>query len=185
MPLAIDYEKMRPIVDHGFRFFTMPLHPTSRGHVELKSNDPLAAPEILCNYLSTEKDRKDCRDVIEISRDIASQSAFDSVRGAELEPGSNVRSNEEIDRFVRQKGKATHHLCGTCRMGGDEMAVVDETLRVHGIECLRVVDASVMPAITSGNINAPVIMIGEKASDLFPGRTPESPQQEPIYQPPT
>ncbi len=183
MPLAIDYEKMKPIVDHGFRFFTMPLRPTSRGHVKLKSSDPLAAPEILGNYLSTEKDRQDCRDVIDICRDIASQPAFDKVRGAELEPGRDVRSNQDLDRFVRQKGKATHHLCGTCRMGGDEMAVVDGTMRVHGIEGLRVIDASVMPDITSGNTNAPVIMIGEKASDLFAGRTPEAPQQMPVYQP--
>ncbi len=183
MPLAIDYEKMQPIVDHGFRLFGMPLRPTSRGAVTLKSPNPFEAPSIVCNYLSTTKDREDFRDLIDVSRTIVAQKAFDRVRGRELEPGANVRSAADIDRFVRNKGKATHHVCGSCRMGVDDMAVVDGQLRVHGVDALRVVDASVMPQITSGNLNAPSIMIGEKAADFFAGRTPLQPLQVPFYRP--
>ena len=181
LPLAINYEKMQPIAEHGFRLFGMPLRPTSSGQVTLKSSDPFAAPAILCNYLSTEKDRQDFRDLIEVSRAIVAQRAFDPYRGAELEPGADARSSQDIDRFVRGFGKATHHLCGSCRMGQDNLAVVDGQLRVHGIEGLRVVDASVMPQITSGNLNAPTIMIGEKAADYFPGRSPLPPAEVAVF----
>lgn len=183
MPVAFDYEKMKPITRHGFRLFTMPLRPTSVGHIKLKSSNPKIAPSILCNYMSTEVDRQDFRDLIEISRNIIAQKAFDAVRGKELEPGEKVTSNLEIDASVRRYGKPTHHLCGTCKMGIDKMAVVDEQLKVYGVEGLRVVDASIMPAITSGNINAPVIMIGEKATDYFPGRRPLVPSDAPVYCP--
>ncbi len=179
MPLAIDYDKMKPISPHGFLLFAMPLRPTSVGHVKLKSADPFDAPTILCNYLATEKDRQDFRDVVEICRDIIAQKAFDPVRGRELDPGAGARNDQAIDEFVRNHGKATHHLCGSCKMGIDDMAVVDESLRVYGIDGLRVADASIMPSITSGNTNAPAIMIGEKASDLFAGRTPLPPFELP------
>ncbi len=180
MPLAFNYEKMQPIAPHGFRLFVMPLRSSSLGQIKLKSHNPLDAPAILCNYISTEKDKQDLRDVIEISRNIISQKAFYPVRGEELEPGEKVRSNEDIDKFVRLRGKPTHHLCGTCKMGIDDTAVVDESLKVYGVTGLRVADASIMPTITSGNINAPVIMIGEKASDLLADRVPEQPLRVPV-----
>ena len=181
LPLAIDYEKMRPIAPHGFRLFGMPLRPTSRGDVTLHSGDPNVPPAIRANYLSTEKDRQDFRDLIQISRDIVAQPAFDGLRGAELEPGADVVTHAGIDEFVRKKGKATHHVCGTCRMGTDHMSVVDNALKVHGVEGLRVADASIMPDITSGNLNAPCIMIGEKAADYMAGRSQLPPLHVPVF----
>ena len=183
MPMAFNYEKMQSIAPHGFRLFTMPLRPTSRGEILLRSSDPFDAPLITCNYLATEKDRNDFVDLIRISREIIAQSAFDPVRGRELEPGSGKATKPELLDFVKHFGKATHHLCGTCKMGVDEMAVVDEQLRVYGIDGLRVIDASIMPNITSGNINAPAIMIGEKGADLLAGRTALKPLDVPVYKP--
>ena len=171
MPLAINYDKMKPIAPHGFLLFAMPLRPTSVGNIRLRSADPFDSPAIRCNYLSTEKDRQDFRELVTICRNIVHQTAFDPVRGKALDPDQNVLSNDQIDRFVRSHGKPTHHLCGSCKMGVDDLAVVDESLKVYGVENLRVVDASIMPRITSGNINAPVIMIAEKASDMFAGRS--------------
>ena len=170
MPIAINYDKMQPIAPHGFLLFAMPLQPTSKGHIRLKSSNPLDAPAILCNYLSTEKDRQDFRDLVKICRNIVHQKAFDPVRGKALDPEESVTNDTDIDAFVRSHGKPTHHLCGSCKMGVDDMAVVDEELKVYGVEDLRIADASIMPNITSGNINAPVIMIGEKAADLLDGR---------------
>ncbi|MEM7564576.1 MAG: GMC oxidoreductase, partial [Pseudomonadota bacterium] len=141
-------------------------------------------PAITCNYLATDKDRRDFLDLIEISRDIISQTAFNSVRGRELEPGSGKATKPELLDFVRYNGKATHHLCGSCKMGKDKDAVVDEQLCVYGVQGLRVVDASVMPQITSGNTNAPALMIGEKAADLFAGRSPLPATEVPVYKPP-
>ncbi len=184
MPLAINYEKMKPISPHGFLLFAMPLRPTSRGFIKLKSADAFEAPAILCNYLATEKDREEQRDVVEISRNIIAQKAFDAVRGAELDPGSHARSDSEIDAFVKNHGKPTHHLCGSCKMGIDDQSVVDEQLRVQGIEGLRVIDSSIMPQITSGNTNAPSIMIGEKGADLLAERNPLPPLEVPVYSPP-
>ena len=170
MPLAINYEKMQPLAPHGFLLFAMPLRPTLVGRVSLKSADPLEPPSILCNYLETEEDRRDMIDLFEVCRNIVAQPAFDPVRGDEIDPGPGVRDEADILRFIKDHGKPTHHLCGTCKMGVDTMAVVDEQLRVHGIDRLRVIDASVMPQITSGNTNAPTIMIGEKGADLLAGR---------------
>lgn len=172
MPLVFNYEKMRPLAPHGFLLFAMPLRPTSVGRISLKSADPLEAPSILCNYLETEKDRRDMIELFEICRNIVAQPAFDPVRGGEIDPGPGVRDEADVIRFVKNHGMSTHHLCGTCKMGIDPMAVVDEQLRVHGIEGLRVIDASIMPTITSGNTNAPSIMIGEKGSDWLAGREP-------------
>ena len=183
MPVAFDYEKMEPISKHGFRLFGMPLRPTSRGQVRLQSSDPFAAPAITCNYLSTSKDRQDFLDLINISREIVAQRAFNTVRGRELEPGSGKATEPELLDFVRHYGKATHHLCGSCRMGTGDDAVVDEQLRVYGVQGLRVIDASIMPQITSGNTNAPAFMIGEKGADLLAGRTSLEATPVPVYKP--
>ena len=184
MPLAFNYEKMQPVAPHGFLLFAMPLRPTSAGRVSLKSADPLEPPSILCNYLETEEDRRDMIDLLDVCRNIVAQSAFDPVRGGEIDPGPGVRNEADVLRFVKNHGKPTHHLCGTCKMGIDTMAVVDEHLRVHGIEGLRVIDASIMPTITSGNTNAPSIMIGEKGADLLAGRSQLPPLDVSVYRPP-
>ena len=183
MPVAFDYERMRAIAAHGFRLSGMPLRPTSRGCIELKSSDPLDAPAITCNYLASQRDRNDYLDLIRISRELIAQPAFDGVRGKELEPGSGKATAPELLDFVKFFGKAMHHLCGSCKMGLDEMAVVDEQLRVYGVDGLRVIDASIMPKITSGNTNAPSIMIGEKGADLLAGRKPLPPLDVPVYKP--
>ena len=151
----------------GYCFDAGPVRPESRGRVRLASADPLAAPRILLNGLEAERDIREFRDCIRMTREIATQSAFDFCRGPEVSPGPEVDSDAEIDAWLRENANSAYHSCGTCRIGTDEMAVVDPVLRVRGIERLRVVDASVMPTITNGNINAPCIMIGDRAADLI------------------
>ena len=183
IPLAVNFDGSFPTPGHGFQGHIMPLRPTSRGHVKLKSNDPHEAPAILFNYMQTENDRREMRDGLRLMREIFAQKAFDAYRGRELSPGDGIQSDEELDADLRARGIPTHHPSCTCRMGIDDDAVVDEELRVRGIEGLRVVDASVMPAVISGNINAPVIMIAEKAADLIAGNPPHEPMYVPYYQP--
>ena len=119
------------------------------------------------NGLGTDKDIRDFRQAIRITREIARQPAFDPFRLGEISPGAEVASDSAIDAYVRQHANSAYHPCGTCKMGTDPMAVVDPELRVHGVERLRVVDASIMPTITNGNLNAPTMMIGEKGADLI------------------
>ena len=147
----------------------------------LKSADPRAAPSILFNYLSTERDRRELRDSVHLTREIFAQQAFDPWRGEELAPGADVRSDDAIDAFVRENVESAFHPCGTCRMGTDDRAVTDGETRVHGVEGLRVVDASIMPAIVSGNLNAPTLMLAEKAADLILGRPPPPPSNAPVW----
>ena len=122
------------------------------------------------NFFSVPDDLRDMREGLRISRDIISQKAFDPYRGEEYGPGKEATSDAELDAYIKQKCESVYHPVGTCKMGSDDQAVVDDQLRVHGVERLRVVDASIMPTLTSGNTNAPTIMIGEKASDLILGR---------------
>jgi choline dehydrogenase len=147
----------------------------------LRSSDPAAHPEIQPCYLATEQDRREMRDAVTLTREIFAQSAFDRFRGPEIQPGAAARSDAEIDAFVRAKSDSAYHPCGTCRMGVDELAVVDGELRVRGIEGLRVVDASIMPSVVSGNLNAPTIMIAEKAADMILGHPPLEPLYVPVY----
>jgi len=156
-----------PAAPDGFMLRTCQLRPESRGFVELASDDPLAPAVIQNNFLQTETDRRVLRDSFKMMRDIVSQTAFDGMRGAELVPGDQVKTDDEIDAFVRHNLSTVFHPLGTCKMGVDEMAVVDPELKVRGVENLRVVDASVMPDLVGGNINAPVIMIAEKAADFI------------------
>ncbi len=172
LPIAISYDGTSPQNEHGFQAHVGPMLSDARGHVKIRSSDPSESPEILFNYLSTEKDRREWVEAIEKTRDIFSQTAFDPYRGQELAPGAHIQSDAEILDFVREKGESAYHPCSTCRMGVDDMAVTDGELNVHGIDCLRVVDASVMPHIVNGNLNAPTIMIAEKASDLILGNSP-------------
>ncbi|WP_435101704.1 choline dehydrogenase [Arhodomonas sp. AD133] len=182
LPMAISYDGSATAETHGFQAHVGPMRPDSRGEVTLKSADPREAPRIVFNYMATERDRREMRDAIKLTREIMEQGPLDEFRGAELGPGPDVRSDEAIDAWVRHNGESAYHPSCTCRMGHDAMAVVDGAARVHGIDNLRVVDASIMPRITSGNLNAPTIMMAEKLADTIRGREPlvdEQPWFEP------
>ena len=168
---ALMKDHARQKVDrHGVSCHVCQLRPESRGHVGLKSADPLAHPLIQPNYLATENDRRTMRDGFRLAREIFGQQAFAPYRGPEYAPGESVRTDAEIDAYIRRAGETIYHPVGTAKMGHDAMSVVDPSLRVHGIEGLRVVDASVMPTLVGGNTNAPTIMIAEKAADMILGR---------------
>ncbi len=155
--------------DHGFMANVTPMRPESRGSITLASADPMAAPVIRANYLSDSRDRETMRRGVAILRRIFAQRAFAPVRGPELQPGPDVQSDAELDAWIARTADTMFHPVGTCRMGPltDLSAVVDGQLRVHGIEGLRVADASVMPRITSGNTNAPAILIGHRCADFM------------------
>jgi choline dehydrogenase len=144
----------------------------SRGWVRLRSTDPAEPPRILFNYLSEPDDLLEMRACVRLTREIFAQPAFDRYRGREIQPGDGVQSDAEIDAFVRRHVESAYHPCGTCRMGDeqDAMAVVDPQTRVRGLAGLRVVDSSIMPSVTTGNLNAPTIMLAEKAADHILGR---------------
>jgi choline dehydrogenase len=167
----------------GFTVHVCQLRPESRGSVGLASADPLADPAIRANYLATEEDRRALREGARMVREVVAQSALQSIRGAELFPGPQVQSDADVDAWIRRAAETIYHPVGTCRMGvaGDGMAVVDDQLRVMGLEGLRVVDASVMPTLVGGNTNAPTIMVAEKASDLILGKPALAPQEVPVF----
>lgn len=157
---------------HGFTYCIGPIKVDSRGWVKLRSSNPDDPPRILSNFLSAEADWHRMREAIRIGREIAYQSCYDPIRKRELDPGPDVKSNADLDDYLRRGTVNDFHPAGTCRMGTDRGAVVDAALKVHGIESLRVVDASVMPTIVGANTNATTIMIGEKAADMIQGRPP-------------
>ena len=181
IPIAMRYDGSGLRGRHGFQAHVGPMRPESRGRVVLKSADPRAAPAIRFDYLSSERDRRELRDSVHLTREIFAQAAFDPWRGEELAPGADVRSDDEVDTFVRENAESAFHPCGTCRMGTGEGAVTDAETRVRGMEGLRVVDASIMPAIVSGNLNAPTLMLAEKAADLILGRPPPPPSNAPVW----
>ena len=152
---------------HGFMLYFTLQRPGSRGRVFIRSADPRAHPAIDVNYFQDPNDIQVMREGIKIGRELFSQRAFDEYRGEELEPGSTVRSDHDIEEYIRSEVTSNYHLSGTCKMGNDTEAVVDDRLRVNGIERLRVIDASIMPAIVSGNTNAPTIMIAEKGAQMI------------------
>jgi choline dehydrogenase len=160
---------------HGFMTHVCQLRPQSRGYISLKSADPLAAPVIQPNYLEAEEDRRAMREGTKIARDLFAQAAFDPYRGPEMMPGAHVRTDDQIDAWIRKTAETIYHPVGTAKMGKDSEAVVDAELKVYGIQGLRVIDASVMPTLVSGNTNAPTIMIAEKAADMILGRKPLPP----------
>ncbi len=166
-----DHGKVKATED-GFSLHLCQLRPESRGRIGLQSADPAADPLIEAHYLATAEDRRVLREAVRIGREVAAQAALDPYRDAELAPGPMVRTDAEIDGWVRATAETIYHPVGTCRMGvpDDPIAVVDPSLRVRGLAGLRVVDASVMPTLVSGNTNAPTIMIAEKAADLIRGR---------------
>ncbi len=183
LPLAISYDGSTLVSEHAFQAHVGPMRSNSRGDVRLRSADPAEKPQIRFNYLSHENDKVEMRAAVRLTREIFAQAAFDRYRGREIAPGAEVVSDEAIDAFVRQKVESAYHPCGTCRMGRaeDARAVVDAEARVIGLAGLRVVDSSIMPSITTGNLNAPTIMIAEKAADAILGRPPLPPLEVPIF----
>ena len=181
LPSAVNDHGRVPGDRHAFQAHVGPMRATSTGAITLKSADPRIHPAIQPNYLETEGDRREMRDAVRLTREIFAQKAFDPYRGPEMLPGTAVRSDGEIDAYVRSRSDSAYHPCGTCKMGNDPMAVVDSELRVRGLEGLRVVDASIMPSIISGNLNAPTIMIAEKAADMILGRAPPEPSNAPVH----
>ncbi|WP_323779107.1 choline dehydrogenase [Leisingera sp.] len=166
LPAAMRYDGKEPLKEHGFMVLTGPNKPKSRGHVRLRSTDPYEQPDILFNYLDREEDREGFRRCLRLTREIIAQPAFDRYRGEEMAPGKDVQTDDEIDAWVRETMESTYHPCGTCRMGEDGMAVVDSELKVHGIDGLRVIDSSVFPSEPNANLNAPTIMLAERAADM-------------------
>ena len=174
LPVAIRYDGKAAAESHGFQAHVGPMRSKSRGSVTLRSANPRDKPRIQFNYMSHEDDWADFRHCVRLTREIFGQNAFAPFSGAEIQPGANVQSDDEIDNFLREHVESAFHPCGTCKMGAvdDPMAVVDPECRVIGVEGLRVADSSIFPRITNGNLNGPSIMTGEKASDHILGRTP-------------
>ena len=172
IPIAVRYDGRAVAEGHGFQAHVGPMRSRSRGAVTLRSPKPEAPPVIRFNYMSHEEDWAEFRHCVRLAREIFAQAPFDPFRGEEISPGAEVQTDEEIDAFLRDHAESAYHPPGTCRIGraDDPCAVVDPSLRVIGVERLRVADSSVFPVITNGNLNAPAIMTGEKAADLILGR---------------
>ena len=176
LPAAMRYDGTPSIKGHGFQVHVGPNKPKSRGRVSINSADAIATPDILFNYYQHQEDIKAWRQCIRLTREIMAQPAMDSYRGEEIQPGLDVSNDTEIDAWVKQNVESAYHPAGSCKMGraDDSLAVVDKNCKVIGIENLRVVDASVFPTLPNGNINAPVIMVAEKVSDVVLGKNPLS-----------
>lgn len=172
LPVAINYNGSNAVKEHGFQAHVGSMRSPSRGRIQLTSRDPRKHPSILFNYMSSEQDWQEFRDAIRITREIMAQPALDAYRGRELSPGLDKKSDAELDAFVREHAETAFHPSCSCKMGEDDMAVVDGQGRVHGMQGLRVVDASIMPLIITGNLNATTIMIAEKIADRIRGRQP-------------
>jgi choline dehydrogenase len=182
MPLAIKPGTVEDVGEHSFQVHIDLLRPRSLGRVAIRSADPDAAPSILFNYLADPGDRADLRAAVRLTREILSQQALDQYRGTELSPGAAVDSDTDIDAWIRQCVETCYHPVGTCRMGHDpRTSVVDVQGRVHGIAGLRIVDASIMPGIVSGNTNAPVIMMAEKISAQILGLAEPARDLAPVW----
>jgi choline dehydrogenase len=173
LPLAIRYDGTTVTRGHGYQLHIGPMLSEARGSLRIRTADPRVAPELRFNYLSSERDEREWIAAIEAARSLLGQPAFAKLDGGELSPGPGIRTDAEILDWVAREGETALHPSCTCRMGVDSLAVVDpDTLRVHGLEVIRVIDASIMPSITNGNIYAPVMMIAEKAADVIMGREP-------------
>ena len=182
LPIAVRYDGTGGDHEHGYQVHIGPMNSDVRGHVKIKSNDPKQHPSILFNYLSTENDRREWVEVVRAARHILSQPAFAPFDGGELSPGKDVETDEEILDWIRRDAETALHPSCSAKMGVDDMSVVDpSSMKVHGTEGLRVVDASVFPTITNGNIYAPVMMVAERAADLIAGNTMLEPEYPPVY----
>ena len=183
LPAAVSYDGTRRVRGGGFQVHIGPMLSPSRGEVRLRSADPADPPIIRFNYMSCDEDWLVFRTAVRLAREIFAQPAFDAYRAAELHPGDEVESDTQIDAFVREHAQSAYHPCGTCRMGRRNDAVVDPDCRVYGVEGLRVVDASVFPHITNGNLNAPTIMLAEKVADAIRGQRLAA-EPQPFYSDP-
>ncbi len=182
LPIAIRYDGTSPSGGHGYQVHIGPMYSDARGSVKIKSKDPFEHPALIFNYLSTVQDRQEWVEAIRCARQILSQPAFEPYNGGEIQPGPSVETDEEILQWVARDGETAYHPSCTCKMGIDDMAVVDpKTMKVHGVEGLRVVDSSVMPYVPNGNNYAPTMMLAEKAADLILGNEPLVEQVE-FYQ---
>lgn len=180
-PMAVRYDGKSPNNAHGFQLHVGPMRSQSKGWVNLNPKDPTAAPKIQFNYMQDPADWEEFRSAVKLTREVIAQDAFAPFRGAEISPGSDAVSDEDIDRYIRETVESSYHPCGTCKMGSDDTSVVDEECRVRGLEGLRIVDSSIMPSIVSGNLNAPTIMLAEKAADMIKGVQALEPNDAPVY----
>jgi choline dehydrogenase len=174
LPAAVRYDGKSAFAGHGFQVHVGHNKPKSRGAVTIKSADPTIAPKIQFNYLQHKDDIEAFRACVRLSREIIEQSAFDDYRNDEIQPGKSIQTDEQIDAFVRQAVESAYHPSCSCKMGEDDMAVVNSNTQVHGISGLRVVDSSIFPTVPNANLNAPTIMVAEKAVDLILGKPPLS-----------
>ncbi|HGG05761.1 MAG TPA: choline dehydrogenase [Aliiroseovarius sp.] len=180
LPIAVRYDGRAAAEGHGFQAHVGPMRSPSRGAVTLASADPADAPKIRFNYMSTDQDWQDFRAAIRLTREVFAQDAFQPFVKHEIQPGAGLQSDEDLDGFIRDEAESAFHPCGTARMGrvDDPTAVVDPECRVIGVKNLRLADSSVFPRIPNGNLNAPSIMVGEKAADHILGRTPLPPEND-------
>jgi choline dehydrogenase len=185
LPMAVAYDGSSLAQEHGFQAHVGPMRSKSRGWVRLRSREPLDKPRILFNYMSDPNDWVEMRACVRLTREIFAQRAFDRYRGRELQPGDAVQSDAQIDAFIRDKAESAYHPSCSCKMGAqdDPQAVVDPETRVRGLQNLRIVDSSIMPSVTTGNLNAPTIMLAEKAADHILGRGLAEPEDAPYYAP--
>ena len=182
LPIAVRYDGSAPTKGHGYQVHIGPMYADTRGWIRIRSTDPRQHPSMQFNYLSTPTDRREWVEAVRVARDILTQPAFEPFNDGELSPGPSVETDEEILEWVRADAETALHPSCTAKMGIDETSVVDPgSMRVHGVDGLRVVDASVFPFVTNGNIYAPVMMVAEKAADLIRGNTPLPPAHVPYY----
>lgn len=181
LPIAINYNGTNAINEHGFQAHVGSMRSPSRGRIRLTSKNPFDHPSILFNYMSTEQDWREFRDAVRITREIMHQPALDQYRGIEISPGSALKTDQQIDEFVKNHAETAYHPSCSCKMGEDDLAVVDGYGRVHEIDGLRVVDASIMPLIITGNLNATTIMMAEKIADHIRNRPALTPSDAPFY----
>ena len=182
LPLAIRYDGSQPSSEHGYQVHVGPMYSNAIGSIKIKSKDPRVHPALQFNYLSTDQDRREWVEAIRCTREIMNQPAFDKFNGGEISPGKHVKTDQQILDWVAKDAETALHPSCTCKMGKDDMAVVDpDSMQVHGLENLRVVDASVMPYVTNGNIYAPTMMVAEKACDMILGNTLEPPSDAKFY----
>ena len=182
LPIAVRYDGSVPVGGHGYQVHVGPMYSDARGSVRIRSTDPWVHPALRFNYLSTDQDRREWVEAIRVTRCILGQPALAPFDGGEVSPGPEVETDEQILDWVGHEGETALHPSCTARMGVDQLSVTDPlSLRVHGLDGIRVVDASVMPYVTNGNIYAPVIMLAEKAADAVLGNTPLAPQRDAFY----
>lgn len=170
LPAAMRYDGKEAFAGHGFQVHIGHNKPKSRGSVEVVSASPELAPKIRFNYLQHQDDIQGFRDCVRLTREIINQPALDSYRGEEIQPGEHIETDDEIDRFVRANVESAYHPSCSCKMGSDPMAVVDAETKVIGLQGLRVIDSSIFPTIPNGNLNAPTIMVAERAADIIKGK---------------